>query len=229
MEETFGKVGRHPEPLWYYLTNWPGMMAPWGLLAPFALWALWKRRRHRGVAFLFAWFVAGLVLLSLITTKQRHYALILLPPTALAVGWWLTLLHLRRGFPSLRTMELACAALAVGAALYLGWWQPDHDDEGVVPGFMAEAERLAADSVEVWTSGNMPWCTEFYFGRPVQSMSSAPKAWRRMPPGGALVAIERGKPLKGIDEVDGVLVLDQKRGDLRCRLYLKEPPKPVAQ
>ena len=118
MEETFGKEGRHPEPFWYYLVNWPGTMALWGWLAPLAAWSLWKRRKNRGVAFLFAWFVVSLVLLSVITTKQRHYALILLPPTALAVGYWLALLRLRRGFPSLRTMEIASAVLAIGAGQF---------------------------------------------------------------------------------------------------------------
>jgi len=224
MEETFGKVGRHPEPFWYYLSNWPGLMAPWGLLAPFAAFAMWRRRRHRGVAFLLAWFFAGLVLLSLITTKQRHYSLILLPPTALAAGYWLSLLYLRRGFPSVRKMEILAGLLAVGAAAWLGWWQPSHDDEAVIPGFMRKAEHLTQGRAEIWTSGTMPWCSEFYFERPVQSLSSIPKAWRRVPVGGAMIAIERGKPLKGIDGVDGELVLTRSRGDVRCRLYLKNPP-----
>ena len=178
MEETFGKDGRHPEPFWYYLTNWPGTMALWGWLAPFAAWALWKKRHRRGTAFLFCWFVVGLVLLSLITTKQRHYALILVPATALAAGWWLSRLRVRRGFPSIRTMEITSAVLALGAAIWLGWWQPRNDDEAVIPGFMAEAQGLTADSAQIWTSGSIPWCTEFYFDRPVESMRSTPKAWR---------------------------------------------------
>jgi 4-amino-4-deoxy-L-arabinose transferase-like glycosyltransferase len=230
MEETFGKDGRHPEPFWYYLENWLGTMAPWGLLAPFAGWALWRRRHHRGVAFVFSWFVVGLVLLSLITTKQRHYALILLPATSLAVGWWLTLMGARRGFPKVRAMEIAAATLAVGAALWLGWWQPNHDDEAIIPGFMQEAEQLAAECPgDIWTCGQIPWCTEFYFERRIESMRSVPKAWRRVPEGGALVAIQRGKPLEGIDDVDGELVLDQTRGDVCCRLFLKRDPKPVAE
>ena len=199
-------------------------MVPAGLLAPFAIYPMWKRRRHRGVAYLLAWFVAGFVLLSLITTKQRHYALILLPPTALAAGWLLSLNHVRRGFPSVRTMEISTAVLAVGAAVWLGWWQPNHDDEAVVPGFMREAEILTEGREIVWTSGTMPWCSEFYFEKEIQSMSSVPKAWRRVPEGGAMIALERGKPLKGIDSVDGELVLDRSQGDVRCRLYLKGPP-----
>ena len=224
MEETFGgSGGRHPEPFWYYLENWPGTMAPWGLLAPFAVWALWKRRHRRGRAFLIAWFVAGFVLLSIITTKQRHYTLILLPATALAVGWWLSLLHARRGFPSQRLMEVSTAVLAVGAAAWLGWWQPSRDDEGVIPGFMDEAAALCAGSSEVWTTGEIPWCTEFYLDRPVESMRSVSKAWRRVPDGGALIAIQRGKPLKGIETVDGNLLLDMSRGDVRCQLFIKNP------
>ena len=85
-----------------------------------------------------------------------------------------------------------CSAIA--AAAWLGWWQPSHDDEAVIPGFMREAERLTEGREEVWTCGRMPWCSEFYFERRVQSMSSAPKAWRRVPAGGALIAIERGAP-----------------------------------
>ena len=224
MEETFGKEGRHPEPFWYYLENWPGTMAPCGLLAPFAVWALWKRRRHRGIAYLLAWFIASLVLLSLITTKQRHYTLIFLPPTALLVGTWLSLLAHRRRLVSVQRVEITCAALAVGAAFWLGWWQPSRDDEGVIPEFMEHAEQLTGGRSQIWTCGEMPWCTEFYFSRPVESMKAANKAWQRVPEGGALIAIERGRPLKGIGEVDGKLVLDESRGDVRCRLYLKEAP-----
>ena len=124
----------------------------------------------------------------------------------------------------MRTMEISTAILAVGAAVWLGWWQPTHDDEAVVPGFMREAEALTEGREIVWTSGTMPWCSEFYFEKEIQSMSSVPKAWRRIPEGGAMIALERGKPLKGIDSIDGELVLDRSQGDVRCRLYLKGPP-----
>ena len=34
-------------------------------------------------------------------------------------------------------------------------------------------------------------------------LKSPPNAWRRVPAGGALIAIERGQPLKGLDTLDG--------------------------
>lgn len=222
LQETFSTDGRHPQPFYYYLENWPGTMAPWGLLIPFGIWCLWKGRQQYGSATVLAWFIISFSLLSLITTKQRHYALILLPPTAVAVAIWLVQLQLRKGFPSFKTMTGICAALAAAAVIWLAWWQPANENHGVIPGFMAEAEALCADRTEIWSGGEIPWCTEFYFKVEVESLKSVSKAWRNVPPGGSLIAIERGKPLKGIDKIDGTLVLDQSRGDIRCRLYHKE-------
>lgn len=221
LDETFGEVGRHPEPFWYYLEMWPGMMALWGWLAPLSAWALWRARKHRGSGFLFAWFIVGLVLLSAITTKQRHYALILVPAVALSVGYLLARLRLRHGFPSVRAMDLLTIAIAVGAAIWLGSWQPATEDEGVIPEFMDHAELQAADRGELWTTGKTPWCTEFYFDRPVRRMSSVTRAWERVPSGGSLVVIQRGKPLPGLDEIDAKPVLDRARGHVRCLLFFK--------
>jgi hypothetical protein len=161
-----------------------------------------------------------LVLLSLITTKQRHYALILLPATAPATGWWLSLMMARRGFPKPRMMEITCGVIAIAASAYLEFIQPKSDDEGGIPGFMQRTEALTAESTEAWTRGKMPWCTEFYFQCEVPSMGSVTKAWRRVPPDGTMVAIQQGKPLKGIEQVDGELLLDETRGNVRCQLFL---------
>lgn len=80
----------HEEPFYYYLHMLPLRLGGWGLLIPVALWAAVRcSRHHRGMALLLAWFGSSFVILSALQSKQQHYALLLLPPSALLCGWLL--------------------------------------------------------------------------------------------------------------------------------------------
>lgn len=77
----------HGRPWWWYLALLPGLLYPYSLWPP--LWSAVLRRRSlglstdRGLRFCLAWLVPGIVAFSLISGKQPHYMLPLMPAVAL--------------------------------------------------------------------------------------------------------------------------------------------------
>jgi 4-amino-4-deoxy-L-arabinose transferase-like glycosyltransferase len=87
------KHSSHAGPPFFYLYILPLALAPWGILLPFSLVTLWPfARRHAAIRFLMAWLLSSLILMSLIKSKQIHYATLLLAPSALLIGIHLRLL-----------------------------------------------------------------------------------------------------------------------------------------
>lgn len=71
----------------FYLYQLPVALLPWGLLLPFAIVAFWRMgRRRAGIRFLLAWLLSSLVLMSIVKSKQIHYATLLLAPSAVLIG-----------------------------------------------------------------------------------------------------------------------------------------------
>ncbi len=123
----------HPRPWWWYLALLPLMLYPYSLWAP-----LWRRLRPRraampdldlGTRFCLAWALPSLVTFSLISGKQPHYLLPLLPAAALLVA------RGTAGEPStprwqsaLPALPLALAGGALALAPALGLETPDWID-----------------------------------------------------------------------------------------------------
>jgi 4-amino-4-deoxy-L-arabinose transferase-like glycosyltransferase len=114
----------------FYLYTLPAGLAPWSLLLPVAVVASWRRARaHAGLRFLIAWLVSSLVVMSLIRSKQIHYATLLLPPAALLCGAWLGARQ-RPGTRAVRFLRgylliLASAGFLAGVlAAGAGWIHP---------------------------------------------------------------------------------------------------------
>jgi 4-amino-4-deoxy-L-arabinose transferase-like glycosyltransferase len=109
----------HPGPFYFYLYTLPAMLLPWGLLIPFALIVSWKTARRRaGVRLLLAWFFSSLLLMSLVRSKQSHYATLLLPPAALLIGVFLdAALRSARRYQAFKTgLTIAAVTLLVASA-----------------------------------------------------------------------------------------------------------------
>ncbi|MES1245293.1 MAG: glycosyltransferase family 39 protein [Acidobacteriota bacterium] len=73
----------HNRPWWWYLALLPGLLYPYSAWPP-----LWKaafrcQAMDRGMRFCLAWLVPGLLAFSLISSKQPHYMLPLMPAFAL--------------------------------------------------------------------------------------------------------------------------------------------------
>jgi 4-amino-4-deoxy-L-arabinose transferase-like glycosyltransferase len=83
----------HSRPWWWYLALLPGLLYPYSVWPPLWIsalrWASALRRRtpglstDRGMRFCLAWLVPGLLVFSLISGKQPHYLLPLMPAFAL--------------------------------------------------------------------------------------------------------------------------------------------------
>jgi 4-amino-4-deoxy-L-arabinose transferase-like glycosyltransferase len=77
----------HNRPWWWYLALLPGLLYPYSVWPP--LWSAAFRRRpaglssDRGIRFCLAWLIPGLIAFSLISGKQPHYMLPLMPAFAL--------------------------------------------------------------------------------------------------------------------------------------------------
>jgi 4-amino-4-deoxy-L-arabinose transferase-like glycosyltransferase len=81
----------HRRPGWWYLALLPAMLFPYSLWPP--LWKAVSRLRPRaadpGERLALAWLLPGLLVFSLISGKQPHYLLPLLPAFALLAARWL--------------------------------------------------------------------------------------------------------------------------------------------
>ncbi len=81
--------GGHVRPLYYYLTSVPVDALPWSiLLVP----AFIRTRAPGGTEkFLYSWFLGGLVLLSIASTKRGIYFLPMYPAMAVIIGRWISM------------------------------------------------------------------------------------------------------------------------------------------
>lgn len=81
----------HAGPMAFYFYTLPIRMGVWGLAVPVAVVAAWRLlRHHRGPRWLLGWLLSTFLILTAISSKQPHYALLLLPSTALLTGWLLS-------------------------------------------------------------------------------------------------------------------------------------------
>ena len=113
----------HQGPVVYYVYTLLQAMLPWGVLLPALLVPAWRMTARRpGVAFAIAWLATSFLVLSAISSKQIHYALLLVAPASLVIGaglhtrlaWagrWVRFMV--RGFP------VVLAVAAAGLAGYL--------------------------------------------------------------------------------------------------------------
>ena len=112
----------HNHPWWWYLALLPVLLYPYSLWPPLWKEALRRRSADPGLRFCLAWLVPGLVAFSLISGKQPHYLLPLMPAFALVASRLLTETGaaVRRWhlLPALSLLAVIGAALA--AAPFLG-------------------------------------------------------------------------------------------------------------
>lgn len=151
-----GMVGKLRPP-WYYLEQLPVGFAPWSLMLPAAGLLAWRRRaRSDGDAFVLAWALAPLVLLSLFPAKRHLYLLPAYPGIALLVGGWLAWScepdaepHLNAATRALRVWS-AVGCRATGALLLLAACAAvalHFSPERIPSWHLAEMERLATASM----------------------------------------------------------------------------------
>jgi 4-amino-4-deoxy-L-arabinose transferase-like glycosyltransferase len=132
--QTAGRMAKsfaHRRDVWWYLPLLPALLFPWFLWpeAWRAFGALRLAPRDAGVRFCLAWGAGGVVIFSLISGKQVHYLLPLLPSLALLLARGLSQ---REAAPIARPWPVALGILAVSlgvigigttsASARLLWW-----------------------------------------------------------------------------------------------------------
>lgn len=89
VDETFVS-GTHRQPLYWYLAHAIDFFAPWSLLLiPAGLWC-YQRPMPAPIRFAWIWLCVVFVLLTGTVNKQTQYALLLLPPMAIVIGYYLS-------------------------------------------------------------------------------------------------------------------------------------------
>jgi 4-amino-4-deoxy-L-arabinose transferase-like glycosyltransferase len=131
-KQTAGRVVNafaHRRPWWWYLPLLPVVLFPWSVWPP-----LWRSLISRRIAldqpsrFALAWLVPGLVLLSVISGKQVHYLLPLLPAFVILAA---ARLGRESGGSRYDMAPVSSLLAAIGVALLFGWttgkpsWAPE--------------------------------------------------------------------------------------------------------
>jgi len=89
VERSLHPLEGHRGPFFFYLLDLLVAIFPATALLLMGLRHGWRRRADPRLRFLWSWFVPGLVVFSLVSTKLPHYIAPLLPALALMIGlWW---------------------------------------------------------------------------------------------------------------------------------------------
>jgi 4-amino-4-deoxy-L-arabinose transferase-like glycosyltransferase len=166
------------EPWSEYLPALVVMVLPWAPLALAGAWrslprALGRGGRGGGDRLLWAWAVGPLVLLSMATVKQAHYAIHALPPCSVWAAFGLTRLGARlqerRGWSPGRVRRATWAAFGgLGLAYALGFalLAPRLDRRGVEWAFYHDAARLLRPGEPVALLYHVPEWDRFPYETP---------------------------------------------------------------
>lgn len=121
-------TSEHPGPALYYTYTLLHAMAPWSFALPFALVQAWRRRHRAIIRFALAWLGSSFLVLSLMDSKQIHYALLMVPPGSLLVGHLLGSAWAGRAGPRQTANRILVAflwsSLLLGAAVVGLAWCP---------------------------------------------------------------------------------------------------------
>jgi 4-amino-4-deoxy-L-arabinose transferase-like glycosyltransferase len=162
-EERMVHAYAHPRPWWWYLSLLPVLLYPYSLWPP--LWKAAGRLRSRtadpGTRFCLAWTIPALVAFSLISSKQPHYLLSLLPGFALLAARLLD-----DPVPAPRRWSAAPAAallLLVGAVLAAA---PALADRPGMPRWAGEASPGAGVLLALLAVAVLFFAGRIFAGRP---------------------------------------------------------------
>jgi 4-amino-4-deoxy-L-arabinose transferase-like glycosyltransferase len=230
LRETFTEPD-HPGHFYYYGYALPKMMLPWGVFIPFAILSVFRRRavKHSGLKFVAIWFISSFLALSLTANKQDHYALLLLPPSALLVGWRLGHLSAKRPFMRVwrsprNQLRLTAAFIAISSLVvhaYIFWIGDQYRPPSMIPRFARQARPYTETAHAIYALGARASQLEFYLGPRARYATNFIQVWNQARPGDVIaISSDRKRPFPSND-VPRIAALDMTQQDLRCALYVK--------
>jgi len=164
----------HPGSPAYYLYTLPLMLLP-GLL-------LLRPRKQPFPRLPLAWLGSGMLLLSLISSKQQHYSLLLIPPAC-----WLLAPMLRPWVQKAQILLPSCLILGLGLGLGEAL-----STEGKDAAFLRRLHpQLPPNTLHV--VGINSAIFDFHLGRHVHNIDSAQRALQRAQPGDAVIVLQKPK------------------------------------
>ncbi len=187
----------HRRPVWWYLPILPVLLLPW------AVWPVWRLRWSRpdaGERLCLLAAVGGLAIFSLISGKQAHYLVPLLPLLSLVLARRVDSPVLPQ--VALGTLSLVAATLLAGAFTLL----PRYDLRPAA----AALSRAAAEGRPIAYAGRydgeLSWLARL--GRPVASLdATAILPWAAAHPEGVLIVVHR----RGAGNAVGAPALHRQR------------------
>jgi|GEM_PF-1065101 len=204
----------HANPWYYYFYTLPLMMIP-GLFAIFGTPQKKEQSAPPEQRTALTWLGITLVLLILTVSKQRHYALLMVPPAAWLIGMRVQ----SRKLPSTWVLILVSGLIGLGSAAYLM-----QTDEARNARFLAGARPLIQEAPTLHVVGINSAVFDYHLGRHVENTDDAHAALRRAESGDAVVIVR-----KNLSWEDGPLTgftpVRSDSDDFWIRsLYIKEDP-----
>jgi len=150
VRQTVGRVAKsfaHQRPFWWYFMVLPIMLLPWtlALRAPWPVWRDAVRASAKSVRFALVWFVPTFVAFCLVSGKQPHYLLPLLPALALVLARVLDAPEAR-----LRARWFGALLVVIGAGLAAFPYLAAHTDDIAPLARMVKAGTLTESSLRVF-------------------------------------------------------------------------------
>lgn len=177
-----GPRTKHAPSAWFYGYTLPLVMLPWGLLLPFALGRTWRlARRHDGVRGVLCWLLSSFVVMTLVPSRQIHYATLLLAPTAFTIA----AAFAPRLTPGRRAQRRCRVALAVGVLSLLGFWATGaifherSEPARIVTRVAADVQRLASPDTRIFFAGRRLNSMRYYLDRPLVRVASLDEGLRQ--------------------------------------------------
>jgi 4-amino-4-deoxy-L-arabinose transferase-like glycosyltransferase len=193
LEQTSGRLVKsfaHGRPWWVYLLFVPLLVLPW-IILPSVWRGMLKDRLSGSQRFLLSWAVGCVLVLSLVSGKQPHYAVPEIPALMLLAAGWLSLTWTPR-----RIARMAAAwVVTVLALLSIVMWNMFAEYDMGPPGRLVH--DLQEDGVAVATTGYYKNQLAFP-GRLTQALHtidrSEIKTWLEDNPGGVIVTFKEELP-----------------------------------
>ena len=214
---TFTDQTAHHGPWFYYFYTLPKLLLPLGLALPWILWrSLRVARADAGVRFLLIWLGVVFLLMSLIPSKQEHYALQMLPACVL-----LTARELARSRPGLSprlVFPIMVVAAALSLAVLAGLPVGRHP---ALPGFFRSCRPTTDPAPLVHVCGINSAVFDFYLGRHVHNVDQPMQAWRRSRRGEAVVVAARESDFAAWQTIPAQPLKVHRTGGMQGALYVK--------
>jgi hypothetical protein len=197
----------HRNPLPYYVWTLPLVMLP---SCFFLFWVKRPESTPESKAAMI-WFLVTFVLLTLTVSKQRHYALMLIPPAC----WWLSTWLISIRIPKQGVWGATLVVVIIQVITFFLSSDSRH------AGFLNRARPLVASADTLHVVGINSALFDFHLGRHVENTDSVQHAYDRAVPGDAVVMVQQADSWEesaGLPEP----ILEEDSVEWYRRVYVKE-------